>query len=80
MVETKGRCVARSDVSQSRDDGAPATGQQGFDDQMLDFVSKPALSLSKGGCAEETLKGCQEGVSGLSRLVFWVQTLELHGA
>ena len=64
MVETERRGIALPRVSQGGRDGASSVGQQGSDEQALGFAPS--------GCAKETLKGCQEGASGLSRLDFRV--------
>ena len=55
MVETERRGIALPRMPQGRGDGASSAGQQGFDDQALDFTPS--------GYAEETLKGRQEGAS-----------------
>ena len=53
MVETERRGIALPRVSQGGRDGASSAGQQGPDEQALGFAP--------GWCAEETLKGRQEG-------------------
>ena len=53
MVDTERRRVALPRVSQGCGDSAPSAGQQGSDEQALDFAPS--------GFAEETLKGRQEG-------------------
>ena len=49
------RGIALYGVSQGGRDGASSAGQQGSDNQALDFTPD--------GCAEETLKGCQDGAT-----------------
>ena len=56
MVETERRGIALPRVSQGGRDGASSVGQQGSD-----RVSEQALGFAPSGCAEETLKGRQEG-------------------
>ena len=58
MVETERRGVVQPRVPQGCRHGAPSAGQQGSDEQALDFAPS--------GCAKETLKGRQEGASGLN--------------
>ena len=53
MVETERRGIALPRVSQGGRDGASSVGQQGSDEQALDFAPS--------GCAKETLKGRQGG-------------------
>lgn len=55
IIEAERWGIALPGVSQGRGDGAPSAGQQGSDNQALDFTPS--------GCAEETLKGCQGGAT-----------------
>ena len=55
MIEAERRGIALPGVSQGGGDGAPSAGQQGSDNQALDFTPS--------GYAEETLKGCQDGAT-----------------
>ena len=44
MVETERRGIALPRMPQGRRHGASSAGQQGSDDQALDFTPKPALN------------------------------------